>query len=421
MQQLRSLEEVTEIFLAYSPPDMRGKYQLDRIKKLMAFLGDPQEKFKAIHIAGTSGKTSTAYFIRGLLEASGKRTGLTVSPHIVAVNERVQIGGVPLEESEFLAYVNRFLSLIEPIDLQPTYFELLIALAYWVFAEEKVDYAIIETGLGGLLDGTNTISRADKVCVITDIGFDHTEILGETLPEIAAQKAGIIHPHNTVIVRQQGDSVMRVISETVHKKQASLFVVDSYEAPDFLPDFQHRNWALAKAAFDYIGMRDGLPGLEHHQFVEAARHTPPGRWEVYYYKDKTIILDGAHNPQKIQALCGSLRLAGITKCAVLANFSEAPIPKVRGALETLKPFTTHLIIPEFRAGQDLKSRRSFPADRLAQYAQTLGYPTASQQPDLSGALAMLLGRPEKTLLITGSLYLVSAARPVLIYMTHITT
>lgn len=413
MKQLKTLAEATEAFLAYSPPGMTGHYQLDRIQKLLAFLDNPQEKFKTIHIAGTSGKTSTAYFTRGLLEAAGMRTGLTVSPHIVAINERVQIGGVPLDEARFLTYTNRFLPLVRESKLQPTYFELLVALAYWVFANEKIDYAVVETGLGGLLDGTNTISLPDKVCIITDIGLDHTEILGDTLTKIATQKAGIIQPYNHVIVRQQSDEALRVIIHAARAKQATYETVAGIAAPSTLPVFQHRNWAMAIAAYEYVAHRDALPMLTDSQLVAVARQTPPGRWEIYTYRDKTIILDGAHNPQKMQALSDSLASAGIVGCAVLANFTEGPDTKINTILELLQPYTTHLIIPEFRAGQDLKSRRSRPATQLAADARAHDYVSIEEQPNLSRAVQLLLARPEKILLITGSLYLVSAVRPII--------
>lgn len=413
MKQLHTLEEVTQAFLGYSPKNMTGHYKLERMIKLLEFLGNPQNNLKFVHIAGTSGKTSTSYFIRGMLQAAGRRTGLTISPHITAVNERIQIDGEPLQEIIFLEYANRFMQLISTFSLKPTYFELLVALAYWVFAREKVDYVVAETGMGGKLDATNTIDRPDKVCVITDIGLDHVEILGDTLEKIARQKAGIIQTNNHVIVQHQDDYVIRVILEVAQTKQASLETVSSDDAPDILPGFQRRNWALAYAAYSYLKTRGGLPGLTVDDFAKVALQTPPGRWELYHYNGKDIILDGAHNPQKMTGFCKALNAKNITECAVMANFTEAPAEKIKDLLELLKPFTNHLIIPEFQAGQDLKLRRSLPAIELQNYTQAQGYASTEIQPDLLRALNSLLNRPEKTLIITGSLYLVSAVRPLL--------
>ena len=407
MKKITSLDEAVAYLLNYAS-DLTRDYQLDRMRRVLDALGNPQEKFKSVHIAGTSGKTSTSYFIRALLEAGGRRTGLTVSPHIVAVNERVQIGGLPLEEHAFLDYFNEFLALLAQAHLRPTYFESLVALAYWVFAREKVDYCVVETGFGGLLDGTNTITRADKVCVITNIGLDHTHILGDTVEKIAYQKAGIIQPGNYVLVRAQQESVMEVFRSRAHDQKATLYEVSASEAPNFLPEFQHQNWAMASEAYHYLVERDGLPELTLAQLEYAAHQTPPGRGEVYEIGDKTIILDGAHNPQKLEALLHSLEREGYTSGAILASFVESPDSKLDSCIELLSDFATHWIVPEFQVGQDIMNRKSFTADYVIERASSS---KMQKVPEINEAFQMLLKRPEKTLLITGSLYLVSLLRP----------
>lgn len=412
MKPLRSLAEVTDAFVAYSPSRIDGPYQLDRMRELMAHLGNPQDQVRVIHVAGTAGKTSTSYFIRGLLEAAGQRTGLTVSPHIAAINERLQIGGTPLPEKPFLRYVNKYIELLEQTGLQPTYFERLMALAYWVFANEQVSYAIIETGLGGLLDGSNVVTRTDKVCAITDIGYDHTEVLGDTLPQIAAQKAGIIQHGNHALVRAQSDEVLPVIVERARQQQATVQLVTSQSAPADLPLFQRRNWAMAEATFDYVRKRDHLPTVADP--AQVALQAPPGRWELYNLRGKTIILDGAHNQPKFQALVDTLSAAGVQPAAVLANLTQAPAGKITASLETLRPVASRLIIPEFSASQDIRGRRSLPARQLAERARELGYTDISIQPDPRAALLSLLDSPHQILLVTGSLYLVSALRPLLL-------
>jgi dihydrofolate synthase/folylpolyglutamate synthase len=398
-----------EAFLSYSPHNMQG-YGLERMRTLMEYLGNPQDKIKVAHIAGTSGKTSTSYFIRGLLESAGMKTGLTVSPHITAINERLQIGGEPLEAVRYVAYANEFLDLVRQMDIRPTYFELLVAMAYWVFAKERVDYAVVETGLGGLLDGTNVVSRADKVCVITDIGLDHTEILGDTVEAITAQKAGIIQPGNHVVVRQQDSDIFQAIEKAVKQQQATLTVVQDEWVPDSLPELQHHNWVLALATFRYLQARDGLGDLTRKQQEGVALQTPPGRWELYRYHDKTIILDGAHNPQKLQTLSESLHVTGHTSAAVMANLVKAPEQKIRQSLEIMKAFTSHLIVPEFKVGQDLKGRQSLSAAAFAELAKSVGMSDVEIEPDAQHALRLLLARPEKALIVTGSLYLVSRVR-----------
>lgn len=407
MKTVTSLDEAVAYLLDHAS-DLTRDYQLDRMRALLKALGDPQETFHSIHIAGTSGKTSTSYFIRALLEAGGYRTGLTVSPHIVAVNERVQIAGVPLAETKFLEYFNEFLPLVERTSLQPTYFEALVTFAYWVFAREELDYAVVETGFGGLLDGTNTIQRADKVCVITNIGLDHTHILGGTVEKIAYQKAGIIQPDNYVLVRLQQESVMDVFRARAVQQHATLHEVSDVSAPDFLPEFQHQNWAMARAAYEYVRKRDGLVELDEEQLESAAHQTPPGRDEIYRVGDKTVILDGAHNPQKLEALFGSLAKQGYTSGAVLATIVEAPDTKLDSCIAEIKTFASHWIVPEFRVGQDIMNRKSFDAEYVIEHA---GNASIEKIADIHEALKALLIRPEDTLLITGSLYLVSLLRP----------
>lgn len=407
MAKITSLDEAVAYLLDHAS-DLTRDYQLDRMRRVLDVLDNPQETFRSVHIAGTSGKTSTSYFIRALLEESGMRTGLTVSPHIVAVNERVQINGVPLEKEKFLVYFNEFLELLEQADLRPTYFESLVAFAYWVFAKEDVDYAVVETGFGGLLDGTNTIMRADKVCVITNIGLDHTHILGDTVEKIAYQKAGIIQPHNYVLARAQQTSVMAVFREQAKKQNATLQEVNDMDGPAILPEFQKQNWAMARAAYEYLIDRDGLPHLNEEQLEAAAHQTPPGRGEIYKIGDKTIILDGAHNPQKLEIFLHSIALQGYESGAVLASIVEAPDTKLDGCIQELKKFATHWIVPEFQVGQDLMNRHSFAADYVIEHA---GDMSIEKVPDIHAALRALLQRPEGTLLITGSLYLVSLLRP----------
>jgi dihydrofolate synthase/folylpolyglutamate synthase len=411
MKQIETLNEAMQVLLAYSPEDMKGKYGLDRIETLLKELGNPQEMFKSVHVAGTSGKTSTSYFIRGMLQAAGQRTGLTVSPHIVAINERVQINGEPLPEDEFLDYLNTFLPLVEATSLKPTYFELLIAFAYWVFAKEKIDYAVIEVGLGGLLDATNTIKREDKLCVISDIGLDHTEILGTDIKDIAAQKAGIVQPNNHVIIQNQGSEATSVIETRCKTQHASWQIVENVEAPSVLPAFQHRNFALALTAFSYLQKRDSLAELRASNYETIAHEMPPGRWEVYRIGHKTLILDGAHNPQKMEMLVDTYQKTYSEPAAVLANLVEAPTEKLLHTLDVLKPIASRLIIPDFLAGQDLKSRHSVDPSIFEKLAKQTGFTNVEKQSDIQKSLETLLKQPEDILLITGSLYLVSIIRP----------
>ena len=227
MGRLDSIDSAVRALYEYIPQtaSMKQNYSLDRLRTFLSEIGNPQETRRVVHIAGTSGKTLTAYFIRALLQEAGQVTGLTVSPHVLSITERVQINGKPLPDDEFVGYLERFLEIVRASEVPLTYFEVLVAFAQWVFDERQVDYAVVETGLGGLLDGTNTVTRADKVCVITDMGLDHTEVLGDTIEAIARQKAGIIQPGNPVFLLEQDAAATAVVAEEARGRRASLRIV----------------------------------------------------------------------------------------------------------------------------------------------------------------------------------------------------
>ncbi len=397
------LAEALEALLHFSPRRRPGHVALDSMRRLLDLVGRPETRYRVVHVAGTSGKTSTAYAIRGLLEAAGHRTGLTVSPHIVAVNERVQVGGVPVPERAFCAYVEEFLALAEPLRDDLTYFELTVGLALWVFAREDVAYAVVEVGIGGLRDATNAVQAPDKLCVVSAVGLDHTEILGGTVAEIAAQKAGIVGPGNTVVVIDQEPAVIDAVRERAGEMGGQAVVVPY--APG--SGFQVRNESLARAAVGVLASRDGFP------MVEPGRvETPPARFEQFPVGGHRLVLDGAHNPQKMAGLVQALGDGGYGPLAALGTLVDAPDEKLDETLAVLAPHLTWLVVPDYELGSGDKTKRSFPAAAVANAARRLGVP-AEVAPSVEAAYAMLLARPERDLLVTGSLYLASLVRPLI--------
>lgn len=420
MTKIRNLHEANILLKTYIPAvkEITGKdITLLRMVPLMKLLGNPEAKLKIIHIAGTSGKTSTAYYIAALLQAAGKNVGLTVSPHVESVAERIQINLLPLVETEFCAQLTQFLDIIKNADPRPTYYELIIAFAYWYFAKTGVDYAVIETGLGGLHDATNVAERSDKVCIITDIGLDHTKILGNTLTKIAAQKAGIIHAHNHVFCYKQGAAVMKVFRETCAERHAVLHEISSpfnRDMPVSLPLFQHRNWNLAKAVSDYMAKRDDLPILNMHSLLESMAIRIPARMEVIKYQDKTIIMDGAHNPQKLQALLTSTEHNYPDQAmAILAGFVQSRPQRLHANIRQLLPAANHLIVTSFVPNQEMYTKSADPL-KITQYCHELGFNDCTIEPNHETAITKLLQRPEPILLITGSFYLLQHVRPLII-------
>jgi len=417
MSDIRNFDEARAELAKYMPPPgkLHWAYTLERIQALMKYLGNPQDKFKVIHVAGTSGKTSTCYYLSSLLQQAGQKVGLTVSPHVDEINERVQINLIPLPEADFCKYLNEFLDIAKQSEIKLTYFELLVALAFWVFARQKVDYAVVEVGLGGLLDGTNVISNPDKICVITDIGLDHTDILGETPAEITAQKAGIIQPKNTVFVYRQDDAVMNAIRKVAKQKNANLHEViqpDSSLLPSNLPPFQRHNWYLAKQTVDWVLKRDGNKPLAGQQHEASTKIIIPARMEVVKSGDKTLIIDGSHNAQKITALMeGICQQFSGQPVAALISFMDSKQSQIKLALEQLLPIVDSLIITSFSGEQDTL-KNSIDQNIIAKVCRELKYEKFNIINNPEEAFAELMHRPQPVLLVTGSFYLLNHIRPI---------
>lgn len=404
---MKTFEEARAELVKFIPDKtQKGVYTLDRMRKLMDALGNPQNKLKVIHVAGTSGKTSTSYFIASQLKESGFKVGLAVSPHVDEVNERVQINLQPLDEQVFCETLTEFFQEVEKTKIKPTYFELLVALAYWYFAREKVDYAVMEVGLGGLLDGTNIVSRSDKICVIADIGLDHTEVLGTNLADIATQKAGIIGKGNQVFVLNQDAKVLAVVEEIAKREGAKAHIIQPQNGND-LPMFQRRNFALAQAA------AGSITSLSEEVIEKAKQTIIPARMEIINRGDKTIILDGAHNAQKLAALTASIKEKFPNQpVACLLSLVTSQDFKARADLKALANLCEHFIVTGFHSSQDFP-KVSVAPDELAKHCREVGIKSVEtiEQPEV--AFEKLLKRPEKILLVTGSFYLMNHIRPVL--------
>ena len=309
-----------EIYLASHVPKTSsttfpGEVGLRRAKQFMQLLGNPQEKLKIIHVAGTSGKGSTCYLISSLLASQGFKIGLHQSPHLTDVTERFQISGRNISQKEFVFYLNKIIAVVEKIK-NITYFEILVGMAFYIFAEKNVDYAVMETGLGGRYDGTNVVFRSDKLSVLTRIGLDHTNILGKTIEKIAFQKAMIINKNSQAISIDQERKAENVIRDVVNKRQAKIkFVVGVDPRVDpsvignqlgLIGDYQKENAGLALAAVKYLSRRDEFEIDQKKVGVVFITARFPGRFDVKKIKNKTVVFDGAHNPQKMEAFINSL-------------------------------------------------------------------------------------------------------------------
>ncbi len=415
--KLRSLTEVENALSPYFTVacETVGKdITLGRTERLMAHLGDPQKKLRIIHVAGTSGKTSTTNYIAALLHATGKKVGHTVSPHVAGLNERVQINCQPLSEKQFCAYMSEFLPKLEGAPDIPTWFEVLIAFTFWVFTEkEAVDYAVMETGLGGLQDSTNVAARADKLCVLTDIGFDHMHILGDRLGAIAHQKAGIIHENNVTLMYEQDEEVLRVVRYWVSQQEGAelyTFAQNKLEEVykdgfvDGLPLYQKRNWLLAWAVYRFVCRRDGIRMPSAKAVRNTQKMTVPGRMEVIEIEGKQIVLDGAHNEQKVTAMAKSFRakFPGVKPVVLMALKEGKELKTIAPILASL---ASEVIVTQFSEVQDLPFGAMDPheiAKVLEQYKLRV-----TAEADTTKALHQFVKKTEDVGLVTGSFFLIA--------------
>ena len=289
------------------------KLGLDNITNFMKELGNPQFKLKTFHIAGSNGKGSTSSFIASMLMELGYSVGLYTSPHFVRFNERIKINKVQIPDSivaEFISTNEKFID-----DNKLTFFEVTTALAFQYFAEQKVDYAVIETGLGGRLDATNVIKPGNVV--ITSISLEHTNILGNTIKEIASEKAAIIKKHSHVFTGKLPADAYDVIEKKCDETESILFRIEDYviekesylelyteelEIDDFrmplLGKYQKYNAALAALSVSKILEIDNFRAIEHGIKNVISNTGIQGRYE-FFRKKPDIIFDSAHNPESI--------------------------------------------------------------------------------------------------------------------------
>lgn len=307
------------------------KKDLINIRHLCDYLGNPEKKFKCIHVAGTNGKGSTSHMLAAVLQSAGYRTGLYTSPHLTDFRERFRIDGTMIPAAYIRSFVERHQSQIEAIE--PSFFEVTVAMAFSFFADEKVDIAVIETGLGGRLDSTNII--LPELSVITNIGFDHTDILGHTLEAIATEKAGIIKPLIPVVVGEYVEETRRVFDLISANSQAPVtYASDVFTVTHVLPDhgqlivqvlkkgatqtdtyaldlpglYQTHNLLTVLAAVDRLRERQWrippaalLNGLQHTKALTGLA----GRWE-HISRDPDVIIDVAHNKEGIREVVRQL-------------------------------------------------------------------------------------------------------------------
>ncbi len=334
---------------------------LSRIKKFLKAAGNPQDEFKSVHIAGTNGKGSTASFISGILTGNGYKTGLYTSPHLIDITERVKISGKDIPKKSFVDISKKYLPLAQQCGL--TYFEYLTAIAFIYFAKQKVDIAVIETGLGGRFDATNAIKKP-LLSIITSINFDHKEILGGTIEKIAYEKAGIIKKNVPVIC---GKLPKKALFE-IEKKSKPAVYGKEFKAVNIKTDKKNR-----KQIFNYISGKNIIKNVEiallgKHQIQNAAVALRaaevlsakgfkfyankiktslasvkwPARFDVRRFKNTEIVIDGSHNAEGIDSFVKTWKEFYKSKAVLV--FAMMKEKEYKTAVKKLVPVTDKVIL-----------------------------------------------------------------------------
>ncbi|MEK6672181.1 MAG: folylpolyglutamate synthase/dihydrofolate synthase family protein [Nitrospirota bacterium] len=436
---------------------------------LLSMLGNPQNSFRSIHIAGTNGKGSTSAMIAAMLQAAGQSVGLFTSPHLVSFTERIRVDSIEITEDDVVKLTNEIVESIEksrescvgrhhselawivdrtPMDrrpnseLSPTFFEFVTAIAFLYFKRRDIDWAVVETGMGGRLDATNVL--VPKVSVITRISYDHREFLGNTLQEIAAEKAGIIKQGIPVVSAAQAGEAMEVIRQKASELSAPLYVYredfvsqakeinmkgitlnyrGSQEFQNlYLPlcgDHQVENASIAIKAFELLmdalwtdSIRDGLASTRW-----------PGRLELIKGGNEKydILIDGAHNPDASDALADSLikyfvpyyekiiLVLGIMSDKDSANIMRPLLPLASEIIFTA-PDYERAALPNRLAETALSS--GFHAEATGSVKEAIGLAIQKTDTCISGS-----GHKKSLILITGSFYTIGEAKAILGYET----
>lgn len=430
---LRWLHEHTDFerlrLLRYNP----ATFNLERMRRLLKALGNPEKELRFVHIAGTKGKGSTVHMLANMLQACGYTIGTFTSPHLIDLRERIQVNGQMISHADVVEVFRKIKNKSRQLgDEKPTYFEVLTAAALVHFADQAVDLAVLEVGMGGRLDSTNVVKP--EVCGITQISFDHMNILGSTLPQIAEEKAGIIKKGVPVLTVEQEPAVTKVFKRVAEEVGAPLQIVGkdiefSYRfeanrelgphtrvclttpagAYDHIPvplkgEHQALNCGLALAILDKLRER-GFKTPEESLVKGLSGTNLPGRMELAWTEPR-ILLDGAHNAASIQALIRSMG-AHVPYDSLVVIFGCGEDKDVVGMLRQINLGADKVIFTRAKGNP----RALEPSELLHKFNEVSGK-MAQTAPNLEDALnlAVRAVSREDLICVTGSFYLVGEAK-----------
>jgi dihydrofolate synthase/folylpolyglutamate synthase len=385
----------------YSLQLFGSQFGLERAHQLAEFAGNPQNSLRFIHVAGTNGKGSTCAMLESIYRTAGLRVGLYTSPHLVSFRERIQIDREPISEVDVTRLVVRIKGWLEdwPRDNHPTFFEIITVIALQYFAERKCDLVIWETGLGGRLDATNIVMPLASV--ITNIQFDHEKWLGNTLEQIAGEKAGIIKARVPVITGPQEPPALRVIRDQAKQQAAPLHLAEEPAPADAIGlegEHQRRNAALAVKTVEVLS--DAIPVSKENVAKGLSSVHWPGRFQIVRRGLQTIILDGAHNPNGAKALVSTLRARNLGPLTLIVGMLEDK--NVGEICEILGSIALQVI-----AVPVANSRTAAPENIAVALRSANPKATVTTAASLGEALART--GSEKIVVVSGSLYLIGEA------------
>lgn len=436
--KLKTYQEVEAYLLQFVPKTSKWgepSFAYKRSQHVVTLLGDPQNELKVIHVAGTSGKGSTSYMLSALLHSQGLKVGMGISPHIVNILERIQINGNPISEELFVFYMNEIMPRIEEMKASefgpPTYFEIIVGLSYYIFLKEGVDVVVMETGLGGRWCATNVATAPNKISVITRIGYDHMEFLGTTLPQIATEKAKIIQPSNLALKLEQESEVMNVFEKEAEEKKAQLIKVNpddiiseknssllgltfTFDYQDIhlkalklslIGEFQFENAAVALTTFVEFMKREGQSINESKLRNALGSIRIPGRMELKTINDREMIIDSAHNPQKMESFITSLtHTFPQEKFTFLLSFKKGK--DYDQILKYITPHAEEIVVTSFdNKNQGMGELYSENPETIAELLKKDNFYRYTVISDLQEAFDSVQ-KSKSMVIITGSLYLV---------------
>jgi len=405
-------------------------YSLRHLEELLRRMGNPQLAARTIHIAGTKGKGSVAAMIAGVLSASGYRVGLYTSPHFRTLRERITIDGGLISEADFAAAMAEVKPFIESMKQdtsfrQLTYFEALTALAFAYFQNKRVDFQVLEVGLGGRLDATNVVPNP-AVCVITPISLDHTQILGNTLEEIAREKAGIIKPGCWAVISPQPREAAQVITNVCREKKAKVVQIGkdviwheisgdlqqqsvaidgrtgNYQASiPLLGDFQLENTATSVAALEILSS-DGFDISAANIAQGLAQLRWSGRFQILQ-QQPTVVIDGAHNVASMNRLVDNIK-AYFPQKRILLVFGTSCDKDIPGIVNELVSLSPQVIVT-----QAPHSRAALLAVLAAEFTKRGIEPETRETVTEAIPRALSLASKTDVICVTGSLFVVAEA------------